>query len=113
MEPASQVSKAWKDFERLVALMTGGLRTWWTSVDVTLYQEDQEGAYWGIECKHLKNMTLADIERAVDYANERSAKMNIPPERTALAVKRVGGRGTKTKVLLIYELHPPEETHGN
>lgn len=106
------MSKAWKDFERLVAALVGGIRTWWASTDVVVTYP-VGGESWGIECKHLKNMTLAGIEQAVDYAYERSASLGIPPERTALAVKRVGGRGIRTKVLLIYELHPPEENHGN
>lgn len=95
-------TKTWATIERLVAAVTGGIRTWWTETDVTVDGE------WGLEVKYLTAPSLAELER---YLEKNKQKQSRYGRKAGLVVKRRGGRGKRTPLLLIVEL-PQEEQLG-
>lgn len=94
-------SKTWAAIERLVAAVTGGRRTWWTETDVIV--DD-----WGLEVKYLKAPTLAQLEQHLMKNQEKQSKRG---RKAGLVVKRRGGRGRRTPLLLLVEI-PEEESVG-
>lgn len=94
-------SKSWAAIERLVASVTGGVRSWWSTTDVIV--DD-----WGLEVKYLTAPTLAELERHLVKNQQKQAKFG---RKAGLVVKRKGGRGKQTPLLLLVEI-PQEEQVG-
>lgn len=92
-------SKSWASIERLVAKVTGGVRSWWSTTDVIV--DD-----WGLEVKYLTAPTVAEVERHLIKNQQKQAKHR---RKAGLVVKRKGGRGRKTPLLLVVELPQEEE----
>jgi hypothetical protein len=92
-------SRAWTAFERLVAQLTGGQRTWGDEdrIDVVTVGDDE----WAVECKWLKAPTIADVERYLEYNQTKADKRGM---KNALVIKRKAGRGKGTPVLAIVKL---------
>lgn len=96
-------SRAWTAIERAVARLTGGERTWGdpTRIDVITVGDDT----WAVETKNYKAPTIAMCEAWLAYNQIKADKRGM---KSALVVKRKGGRGKPTPYLAIFQLTEPE-----
>lgn len=95
--------KAWKSVERMVATLLGGVRTWNSTLDVDVMVPDEKNPDIAVEVKNLTHPTVADLERILAH-NRAKALRSDPPLKSALVVKRKGGRGRPTPYLLVIDV---------
>lgn len=96
---------SWKEIERTVAALTGGVRTWNSDDDIDVVTPD-----YAIEVKNRQGITIAQCERWLDHNQKKAAGRGL---KNALVVKRRAGRGTKTPYLLVLPITEPLGTEEN
>lgn len=94
-------SDAWKQVERTVAGLLGGVRAWQTDHDVLVFEGDSVIA--SVEVKNLTAPTVAQLERFLIH-NQAKITRDYPGAVNALVVKRKAGPGRSTPYLLVMPL---------
>lgn len=90
------MTDAWKSIERAVAALVGGTRTWNSDLDIDVITDG-----WAVEVKNLTSPTVADLERILAHNAPKAASAGL---KSALVVKRKGGRGRPTPYLAVFDL---------
>jgi hypothetical protein len=122
---------AWKDVERSVARLTGGVRSWDTDIDVIvpvrwadgyIPADDANGSElladarrtrllegWALECKNLKHPTIAEMELVLVYNQKKIDALHLTDVmHNGIVVKRKAGPGRETPYLFITALSVKE-----
>lgn len=89
----------WKEIERTVAALTGGVRTWNSDDDIDVLTED-----YAIEVKNRKAPTVSQIEAWLRHNEKKAAGRGL---KNALVIKRKAGRGFPTPYLLVIPITEP------